>query len=462
MSIEFISFQGKGNVTGSKHFLKVNDQYVLLDYGIWQGKQDIEARNIEYKCPIDINKISAVLLSHAHADHCALLPLLIKEGYKGSIYCTSATRDLSSVILMDSAKISNYYTEKDVIETLDHFRSHAYGKKKIINENINYTAYNAGHILGSSFMSIELMQKQKLLFKLFKRKQKVINVLYTGDLGRKKNPIVNPPSLDFPAPDYIILEATYGNRLHSDLEYSLEELANIINTTIKNNGKIIIPTFAVERAQEIIYYLKVLMQQHKIPRIPVYIDSPMATTATGVFQIHPECFNETIKSRFVAKNKNPFSLQSLRVVKDSKESLRLAKSKEPAIVIAANGMCTAGKILTHLTYGLENYKNTILLVGYTAEGSLARRLLEGANCVIINGKELMVKANVVNTNAFSAHADYKETLDWISKINTSKLKRVFLVHGNDQSLQDMKNRLESYGFEGKVNVVEENRVYNLL
>lgn len=460
MQVSFTSWQGKGNVTGSKHAISVGNRYIFLDYGIWQGNQDLELKNEHYKCPVNPNQIDAVLLSHAHADHCALLPLLIQDGYKGSIYCTSATRDLASVVLMDSAKVSNLYTEQDVIATLDHFRSHAYEKCKHVNDYFNYTAYNAGHILGSSMMDLEVKAKQSFLEKLFRKRQKHLHILFTGDLGRKNNPIVNPPAQDFPAPDYIFMEATYGNRLHDDLECSLEDLAEIINETVNKEGKVIIPTFAVERAQELIYYLKVLMQKNKIPKVPVYVDSPMATTATGVFQIHPECFNHTIKDRFISQNKNPFSIGSLHIVKDNRESIKLAKSKKPCIVIAANGMCTAGRILNHLFYGIENYNNTILLVGYASEGTLARDLMDGAEYVNLNTKELFVKANVATIGAFSAHADYKETLEWLSGVDTSKLKKIYLVHGSSESLIAMKDFLISNGYPN-VEIVQEGYEYKL-
>ena len=458
--ISVTSFGAAGTVTGSCHLLKVDKHEYLVDCGAFQGSQELEARNLE-EFPFNPKHIENVFLTHAHYDHSGRLLNLVSKGFSGNIYCTSATRDLTSVVLMDSVKIQDTgLTEKDVIATLDHFRSHAYGKCKYINDNINYTAYNAGHILGSSFMSINATQKTSLLAKLFKKKKENINILFTGDIGRKNNPIVNPPAQDFPAPDYIFMEATYGNRLHEDLECSLEDLAGIINETSERGGKIIIPTFAIERAQELIYYLKVLMQKNKIPKLPVYIDSPMATTATGVFQIHPECFNNVIRDRFVSKDKNPFSVQSLHIVKDNQESIRLAKSKKPCIVIAANGMCTAGRILNHLFYGLENYNNTILLVGYASENTLARQLMDGAEYVNLNTKELLVKANVATIGAFSAHADYNEMLDWLSGIDTSKLKGIYLVHGSPESLNAMQDLLISRGYP-RVNIVQEGIEYKL-
>lgn len=458
--ISFTSFQGQGVVTGSKHFLKVGNEYLLLDYGGWQGNQDLELKCKDYKCPINVNQIKAVLLSHAHYDHCGLLPLLVKEGYKNNIYCTSATRDLSSVVLMDSVKVSELFTEQDVIETLNHFRSHAYGKCKQLDDSIEYTAYNAGHILGSSVMSINLKDKGNFFQRLFKRESKEINVLYSGDLGRENNPIVYPPETDIPAPDYIIMESTYGNRLHEALLTSLKEFAGMINETIDRGGKVIIPSFAIERAQEIIYYLKVLMRKNLIPKVPVYVDSPMMATATGVFQIHPECFNNKIKDEFVVKGKNPFSVSSLHIIKDNQESLKIAKSKKPCIILSANGMCSAGRILNHIRYGIENYNNSIILVGYSSPGTLARELADGAEYIKLGEKELFVKASVATISAFSAHADYKEMLNWLKNIDTSKLKKIFLVHGQEDSQEFFKNFLIENGFKN-IEIVEEGKEYKL-
>ena len=443
MSVSFTSFQGEGNVTGSKHFLKIDGWYYGIDYGMWQGSQELELKNVNYKCPVPIDRLKHVLLTHAHADHCGLLPILVREGFQGNIYCTSATRDLANVVLMDSVKVSGQFTEAEVIDTMDHFRTHSYGKTKNLSDKLSYTAYNAGHILGSAFMSIDIEADGE------KR-----NILFTGDIGRQNGPIVNEPDTNVPAPDYIVMESTYGNRLHEDLDYSLDEVARAITETIERGGKVLIPSFAIERAQEIIYHLKVLMMKNKIPKIPVFLDSPMATTATGVFQIHQECFNHVIKDRFVTKGKNPFSVSSLHIVKDNQESVKLAKSRKPCIVIAGNGMCTAGRILNHLFYGLANPKNAVLLVGYSSENSLARQLADGAEYVLLHDKEVFVEADVLSTGAFSAHADYNEMVNWLKAIDTSKLRKIFLVHGAQDSLEFFQKHLKENGFENVEIVVE--------
>lgn len=449
--ITLTSFGGAGEVTGSKHELKIDDELYLIDCGSWQGGFSTEAQNQEYKPKTNYN---AVLITHSHLDHVGMAPLLTKNGYKNNFYCTPATRDLASIVLMDSAKINSFsknalYSESDVIECLTHFRGHAYGKEKRLSEKMKFQLFNAGHILGSTMFSITCTSKRTFLDKLFKR-NKPLNVLFTGDLGRENNPIVNPPDINIPAPDYIILEATYGNRLHESIPYSLEEMTKIINETIERKGKVIIPSFAIERAQEIIYYLKVLMAKNQIPKIPVYIDSPMAASATGVFSIHPECFNHVIKDRFISKGKNPFSVSTLHIVKDNEESLKIARSKKSCIVIAASGMCENGRIVNHLKYGLENYNNTILTVGYMGEGTLGKELVDGANYVTIDNKEKLVKANICSIGAFSAHADWQEELDWLSKIDTSKLKKIFLVHGTEESLNALKQHLADNNYKAEI------------
>lgn len=455
-----ISFTSRGassgEVTGSKHELRIDDEVYLLDCGGWQGSQELEAQNKAFKPKTDYD---ALILSHSHYDHCSLLPILTKSGYQGNIYCTPATRDLASVVLMDSAKINpELYTEEDVVNCLTHFRGHAYGKIKKLSDKFSFQQFNAGHILGSSMFSITCTPKRNIIDKLLKRNNP-INILYTGDLGRENNPIVNPPDTNIPAPDYIILESTYGNRLHESVPYCLEEMTQIINDTYEKGGKIIIPSFAIERAQEIIYYLKVLMAKNMIPKIPVYVDSPMAATATGVFSIHPECFNHIIKDRFISQGKNPFSVSTLHIVKDNAESIKIAKSKKSCIVIAASGMCEKGRIINHLKYGLEKYNNTILTVGYMGENTIGRQLISGANYVVIDNKEKLVKARIFSIGAFSAHADWQEMLDWLNKIDTSKLKKIFLVHGNDEARIALQQHLQENGY--KAEIVEKNKEYKL-
>ena len=240
----------------------------------------------------------------------------------------------------------------------------------------------------------------------------------------------------------------------------VKEFANIINRTVERDGKVIIPTFAVERAQEIIYHLKNLMRDEKIPRIPVYVDSPMAVNATGVFNIHPECFHKTIQDNFISKGKNPFSVASLHCINDYKESIEVARSRKPCIVLAASGMCEAGRILNHLQFGVQNPRNTILLVGYQGENTLGKEIQEKTPIITINGDEYKLNAEVQSLSAFSSHADYQEELTWLSKVDTSKLKKIFLVHGNPEAQQFLKDFLVTKGYKN-VEIVEKDKEYDL-
>ena len=460
LSITAYSLGATEEVTGSKHVLEINGNLYMIDCGAWQGGPESGIKNREFEFPAD--KLSAIFLTHAHFDHCGLIPKMIKQGYKGKIYSTPATRDLSSIVMLDSAKIQKYekgepyYEEKDAIEAINHFRCHAYGKVKEVDENITYTAYDAGHILGSAMLDIAVPKKKGFISKLFGRNPKT-HILYTGDLGRDSNPITHPPATDIPAPDYIFLESTYGDRTHETVEKSYDELVDTINGTIQRGGKVIIPSFAIERAQELIYHIKVLMADKRIPRVPVYIDSPMASNATGVFNIHPECFNDNLIDKFLSKGKNPFSVRSLEFVKDIQESIFIAESDKPCIVIAANGMCEAGRIINHLKFGIDNPKNTILIVGYMGEGTLGRKIVDGEEKVMIDKVEYNVLADVKRIHAFSAHADYKEIGKWLKKIDTSKLKKIFLVHGDKEAQAFLKKYLKKY----KVEIVKAGESYIL-
>lgn len=461
-----ISLQSFGayndEVTGSKHLLKIGEENYLIDYGAWQGNQEDDKKNKEFICPIPIDQITSVILTHAHYDHCGLLPKLIKQGYKGVIRSTPATRDLASIVMMDAAKIQSYekepnYTETDVVNAINQFRCHFYHKEKQITPKTKVTFYDAGHILGSSLVDFEI-DNRNIIEKFFHKKP--LHVLFTGDLGRSHNPIVNKPETNFPSPNYIILESTYGNRLHTEPKIALTEFANIINRTINREGKVIIPSFAIERAQEIIYYLKCLMQEEKIPRIPVYIDSPMAINATGAFNIHPECFNNEVKDRFLSKGKNPFSIATLHCINDFAESIKVARSRKPCIIIAANGMCEAGRIRNHLKYGVGDSRNTIIIVGYMGEHTLGRDILEKSPVITIDEKEYELRAEVQSISAFSSHSDYQETLNWLKQVDTSNLKKIFLVHGDKDAKEFLRNLLINNGYKN-VEIIKNNYEYQL-
>ena len=463
MKVSLTSYGGSdGEVTGSKHIIKIGDKYILIDYGAWQGNQNSQQQNKDFECPVPLDQIETIILTHAHYDHCGLLPKLIKAGYSGKIRSTPATRDLASIIMLDSAKIQSherigsYYEESDVVKTINQFRCHFYHKQKYINDKLKVTFYDAGHILGSALVDLEI-DNRNILQKLFK---KPLHVLFTGDLGRDCNPITNKPETKMPAPDYIIMESTYGNKSHQDTGVALKEFANIINRTIERGGKVIIPTFAIERAQELIYHLKTLMKDEKIPRLPVYVDSPMAVNATGVFNIHPECFNSTIQDNFISKGKNPFSVASLHCINSFKESIEVARSRKPCIVLAANGMCESGRIMNHLKHNVGSGRNTILMVGYQGENTLGRSILEKEPVLNIDGDEYTLRAEVQSLSAFSSHADFQEQLNWLKKIDTSKLKKLFLVHGDPEAQEFLKNYLNAQGFKN-IEIIRKNTTYNL-
>lgn len=467
MSLISYSLGAVQEVTGSKHVLEVNGKIYLIDCGAWQGQKAIaDEKNKNFEFAAD--KISAIIITHAHFDHVGLLPKLVKDGYKGPIYSTPATRDLANIVMLDSAKIQSketkeipIYNEKDVIHTTNLFQTVGYKRKITIDENIDLTFYDAGHILGSALAMVTVKNQRAPGIKgLFGKKQDV-NILYSGDLGRCNTPIIRNPCVDFPAPDYMYLESTYGNRKHEKPEEVYTELERVIKETANRGGKVIIPSFAIERAQELVYYLRILMDEKRIPKIPVFIDSPMASNATGVFQMHPECYNKEIEEKFISKHKNPFSLGTLQCVQDYTESKSLIKNnKEPMIIIAANGMCEAGRIINHLQAGIEDPKNTILIVGFMGEGTLGRRILEKEKIVKIGDKEYNVNAEVYKINALSSHADKKEIQEWLKRVDTSKLKKIFLVHGEQEALTGLKEKL-SAKLKLNVEVVKKDSVYKL-
>ena len=287
-----------------------------------------------------------------------------------------------------------------------------------------------------------------------------IRVLYTGDLGRRNKPIIRDPSTNMPAPDYIFLESTYGNRLHHEAESALKELEKIVRRAIDTKGKIIIPTFAIERAQELVYYLHLLVDKKKIPQIPIYMDSPMAVNATGIYQLHQECYDEATKEAFLSHHKNPFGFNSMTFVQSVDESKSLNDKQGPMIILSADGMCEAGRILYHLANNISDPKNIICIVGYMSENTLGRKILDGEKEVKILGDWYKVNAEVVNIDSFSAHADYQESLEWLNTIDTSRLKKIFLVHGEKTGQEHMKQFLEDNGYE-HVEIVKYGETYDL-
>jgi metallo-beta-lactamase family protein len=339
------------------------------------------------------------------------------------------------------------YTEEDVVKSLDHFVTVSYDRPVPVTDSARVSFYDAGHILGSSIPVLTLNNNG----------QEII-IGCAGDLGRKNLPILRDPQ-PLPDLDYLIIESTYGHRSHDPINSAMEKLADVVNRTIERGGKVIIPAFAVERTQELIYFLHLLNDQNKIPKVPIYIDSPMATNATSIFRVHQECYDEETREAFLQHHKNPFGFSELHYITNVEESKKLNKRDEPAIIIASSGMCEAGRILHHLKNNIQNPDNTIVIVGFMAQHTLGRRIKEQQSQVKIFGEEYNLKSEVVTLNAFSAHADYNEILEFISAVKKDRLKHVYLVHGEADAQTNLKNLLEEKGY--TTSIVKYNETYQL-
>ena len=519
MSVTCYSLGAAQEVTGSKHIFEVDGRSFMIDCGAFQGKRaESDKKNRDFDFAPD--KIESVILTHAHYDHCGLLPILTKNGYKGNIYATPATRDLANIVMMDSARIQardaeylrkqankkgekfNWrplFTEDDCVKAANQIISLSYNRQMYIAPDVQLEFFDGGHILGSAFAYITITGqrknpvsgkisngmgtgKRRLWHRLFgpapaetvTKKGSVVSgedalrgapsdeirILYTGDLGRPGKPIVRDPATNMPAPDYIFMESTYGDRLHDDQKLAMNDLVRLVRRAVDRKGKIIIPSFAIERAQELVYQLHLLVDQKRIPQIPIYVDSPMAANATGIFQLHPECYDEETNEAFLRHHKNPFGFGALTTITSVDESKELNKKPGPMIIISADGMCEAGRVLHHLANNISNPNNIILLVGYMAENTLGRKLKDGEKEVRILGDYYKVQADVEAINAFSAHADYKESTAWLNNLDTSRLKKIFLVHGEKESQEFFRQYLNDNGYKD-VEIVKYGESYTL-
>lgn len=469
MSIRLHSEGGAGEVTGSRHVLTVDGARCLVDCGAFQGRREVAEAKNRALVP-DPESLASVILTHAHFDHCGMLPLLSKRGYRGNYYATPATRDLAGVVMMDSAAIqardAEYlgkqaarkgerfdwkplYAEEDVVKAMGQFVTVSYNRPLPIGDGMRLEFFDAGHILGSAICRMSARD----------RSGREVMIGFTGDLGRKGKPIIRDPD-HIPPVDYLVLEATYGDRLHESSVDALERLASVVRETAARGGRIIIPAFAIERTQELVYYFHTLLDEGRIPDLPIYVDSPMAINATSIFQIHPECYDEETHAAFIRHHQNPFGFNALHFSSSVAESKRINDIQGPAVIISADGMCEAGRIQHHLMHSISDARNTILIVGYMAANTLGRRLRDRESEVRIHGDFFKVRARIEEINAFSAHADYAETWDWVSHLDLSRLKKAFLVHGEPEGLRHLESHLLSKGV-AAVQVVKYGEVYEL-
>lgn len=439
------------SVTGSCHLISTQKHKILLDCGQFQGGKALEAMN---EAPFDFNpaEIDCVILSHAHIDHCGRLPLLVKRGFKGKIYCTDATADLVEVMLKDSGYIHEkdaewqsrknartgkgpvepLYTYNDAVDTLQYITPVLYDQLLEINDEMKIVFNDAGHILGSAITEIWVTEQ------LTDGEQRTSKVVFSGDLGVMDRPILRNPTIIKKA-DYLIMETTYGNRLHEKNATSIQQLLDIIVKTTKRGGTVIIPSFAVGRTQELIYQLNRIYEEpnpyrQALQNVMVYVDSPMASTATQVFQKNAQVFDEETKE-FLLKGDNPLDFKNLKFTKTSQESQMLNVDPSPKIIISASGMCEAGRIRHHLKHGLWNSKNSVIFVGYQANGTLGRSLVEGAKEVTLFGERVTVGAEIYNLEGFSGHADRDGLMEWLRGFQ-KKPHNIFLVHGEEDSKKD--------------------------
>jgi metallo-beta-lactamase family protein len=436
MHIEFVG--AARTVTGSMHLLRTKHATVLLDCGLYQGRRR-ESFERNRKLPLPVDDIDAVVLSHAHIDHSGALPSLVKSGYDGPIYATPATRDLCAVMLRDAASIQQsdarflnrqaekegrddeeveaLYDDDDVIEAMSRFFSVPYHRGAPIAPGVRLTFLDAGHVIGSAITVLDVEEDGRTR-----------RIVFTGDLGRDGRPILRDPEVPAGA-DVLLMESTYGDRLHDNADKMDDDFAAVINRTWARGGKLLIPSFALERAQEVIFALKGLRAKGLIPEIPVYVDSPLTVKITDVFKLHPECFDAETRA-LLSAHSSPFDFDNLKYVDDVEGSKAIDAERGPSIIIAASGMCEGGRILHHLKASIEDDRSTVLIVGYQAQHTLGRRLVEQRARVRIFGVERDRRAEVVVLSGFSAHADQKDLVRYAQRVHEKgHLAQVALVHG---------------------------------
>jgi metallo-beta-lactamase family protein len=437
---------GAGTVTGSKHLLTSGKHSLLLECGLFQGHRD-EAEHTNRNLPFKAREVDHCVVSHAHIDHVGNVPSLVKYGFRGQVLMTRGSVALAKLLLLDSAHIQEsdvryvnkhrrnngseprepIYTVRDAEESLRYLEGTSYARRNKLGP-FSVVLHDAGHILGSALVDIEVEGRR---------------VLFTGDLGRKRMPIIRDP-VQVTEADFLIIEATYGNRLHGDYSQVDTRLADVVNRVYQRGGKLIVPSFAVERSQEIVYTLNRLRQADRIPAIPVYVDSPLASSVTEVYRSYPQYYDDEAYG-MLNGHSQPFDFEGLRYVASVEESKALNVSTEPCIIISASGMCEAGRVLHHLKHSVEDPRNAVLIVSFQAENTLGRRLVEREPVVRIWGEEHIVRCDVVVMNEFSAHADRNGLIAYVAGMNLPRLKKAFVVHSEPASAEAMVAPLRSLG-----------------
>jgi len=450
MDIQIRFLGAAETVTGSRHLLEFNHSKVMIDCGLYQERQ-LQDRNWE-NFGVEPADVDAILLTHAHLDHCGLLPKLAKEGFKVRIYCTEATAEIAEIVLADSGKIqeedaeykikrhkkANYtpprpveplYTQEEAQACSTLFSPVQYNVPVKIADGIEATFHEAGHIFGASII--------RLVIKLDGEQR---TILFSGDLGRIGKPILKNPAV-FDQADYVFIESTYGDRVHTNVEDTKEQLCEAVNKTFAEKGNIIVPSFSIERAQEVLYYMNELLNENRIPHIMTFLDSPMAIRVTKVFEKHPELYDKQM-TKLMEQNESPFTFRGLKLVESTKESKAINNIKGTVMVIAGSGMCTGGRVKHHLVNNITRPETTVLFVGYQAVGTLGRNILEAqpGQEVRILGQMLPVNANIVRVHGFSAHADKEEMLTWLQNIKNTP-RKIFIVHGEKEAAHSFKDFL---------------------
>lgn len=453
-----ILFHGAaGEVTGSMHLVRVDDRWVALDCGLFQGRRAESEEKNRGQWPVPPQEIAAVILSHAHIDHCGRLPLLVKGGFDGPIFCTPATRDLCAIMLPDSAHIQEedvFYINKrrkrknlapveplygydDALAAVQLMQTISYGRWFQATPGLLVSFQEAGHMLGSAGVRLEFA----------KRNGHTTSLYYTGDVGRRDKPILRDPAA-FPANDFILCESTYGGRVNEHVHAAKEHFRDVVKRTVERGGKVIIPSFAVGRTQTVVYFLHELMVAGDIPHVPIFVDSPLAVSATDIFKMHPECYDAEARA-FHKVTGDILGGDYLTYIRSVEESKALHLRRRPCVIISASGMCEAGRIRHHLKNNLRKRKNTILIPGFQAEHTLGRRLADGAKKVTLFHEEFPVRAEVVQIHGFSGHADQQDLLALLTP-RMQETRRVFLVHGERDQSTALAEKLRSVGFKDVV------------